>query len=152
MTTGHGQIGGRRTKATGRLGTRGAGWLLGSALSIAGAQAAAAQPVEIRMGVGPVQEEQLWLMSIRPDLTPNQGKAYRYRIETFLSSNEKIRAFEGGQLDAGSASTSAILFAASKGIKMTATAVQGQESNVTSSSSYMVLEDSDTSVQNLKGK
>jgi ABC-type nitrate/sulfonate/bicarbonate transport system substrate-binding protein len=147
--------------ATRRLEARAAGWLVASglvalalvalALAIGAAQPAVAQP-EIRMGVGPVQEEQLWLIRIRPDLTPNQGKAYRYRIESFLSSNEKIRAIEGGQLDGASASTSAILFAASKGIGMTVTAVQGQESNTTSSSSYMALADSDISLQNLKGK
>jgi ABC-type nitrate/sulfonate/bicarbonate transport system substrate-binding protein len=113
---------------------------------------AKAEGVKIHIGVGPSQEEQLWLMSIRPDLTPNQGKAYTYQIDTFQSTNEKIKAMDGGQLDGASASASAILFAASKGIPIKAVAVEGQESEKTSSSSFMALADADVSVQNLRGK
>ena len=52
---------------------------------IAGMAIATAQPVEIRMGVGPASEEQAWLMKARPDLTPNQGKAYTYTMSMFRS-------------------------------------------------------------------
>ena len=38
--------------------------------------AVAQTPPLIRMGRGFAAEEQLWLMSVRKDLTPNQGKRY----------------------------------------------------------------------------
>ena len=41
------------------------------------AASGSAPPVEIRVGHGFAAEENLWLMAARPDLTPNQGKAYR---------------------------------------------------------------------------
>jgi len=37
----------------------------------------AADPPLIRFGRGFAAEEQVWLMSARPDLTPNQGKKYQ---------------------------------------------------------------------------
>ena len=36
--------------------------------------ALAQEPTLIRFGRGFAAEEQVWLMSARPDLTPNQGK------------------------------------------------------------------------------
>jgi len=115
-------------------------------------KAANAAPVLIRMGVGPSSEEQLWLMKIRPDLTPNQGKAYTYDMEMFQGTNAKITAYEANQLDAASASTSAILFAASKQIPMTVIALMDKESRRNFSTSYEALSDAGIDLKNLKGK
>ena len=47
----------------------------------------------IRFGRGFAAEEQLWLMSARPDLTPNQGKRYELKQILFQANPEAVRAF-----------------------------------------------------------
>jgi len=116
------------------------------------AGSAAAQPVDIRMGVGTAAEEQAWLMQARPDLTPNQGKAYRYTMTMFRSGSDRMTAFQAGQLDAITASTTGVLFAASKGVNLMVPASMAKESTETFSTSYLALKDSDVSLTNLKGK
>ncbi len=54
-------------------------------LSLASAAFAQDKPVPIRLGNTTTSgEDQIWLMKARPDLTPNQGKAYT--LETFRSA------------------------------------------------------------------
>ena len=122
------------------------GWLAVSAGT------AVAQPAEIRMGVGTSSEEQAWLMKARPDLTPNQGKAYTYTMSIFRSGGDRMTAFQAGQLDAVTASTTGILFAASKGVPLMVPVSMARESTQTFSTSYLALSDSDASLANLKGK
>ena len=82
------------------------GYLVAVAVVACASQAATAQqPVEIRMGVGTASEEQAWLMKARPDLTPNQGKLYKYNMSMFRSGGERMTAFQAGQLDALTSST-----------------------------------------------
>jgi ABC-type nitrate/sulfonate/bicarbonate transport system substrate-binding protein len=114
--------------------------------------AALAQPVEIRMGVGTSSEEQAWLMKARPDLTPNQGKAYTYKMSMFRSGNDRMVAFQAGQLDALTSSSTGILFAASKGVPLLVPVSMARESTQTFSTSYFSLADSGISLANLKGK
>ena len=114
--------------------------------------AQAQQPVEIRMGVGTSSEEQAWLMKARPDLTPNQGKLYKYGMLMFRSGGERLTAFQAGQLDALTSSTTGVLFAASKGVPIVVPVSMARESTKTFSTSYLALADSDVSVTNLKGK
>ena len=64
-------------------------FVVGIALVAASAFAAMAEPVELRMGAGPSSEEQVWLMKARPDLTPNQGKIYKYTMSIFRSGERK---------------------------------------------------------------
>ena len=113
---------------------------------------AAAAPVEIRMGVGSAAEEQAWLIKARPDLTPNQGKAYTYSMSMFRSGGERMTAFQAGQLDALTASTTGVLFAASKGVPLVVPVSMARESTRTFSTSYFARADSDVSLGNLKGK
>jgi len=51
--------------------------------------AIAAGPL-IRLGRGFAAEEQLWLMSARPDLTPNQGKRYELKQILFQANPERF--------------------------------------------------------------
>jgi hypothetical protein len=44
-------------------------------------------------------EEQVWLMSARPDLTPNQGKRYQLKQILFQANPERFQAFLAGELD-----------------------------------------------------
>jgi ABC-type nitrate/sulfonate/bicarbonate transport system substrate-binding protein len=79
-------------------------------------QAGPAGPVEIRLGHGFAAEEQLWLMAARPDITPNQGKLYTLRLTAFRASDDRLRAYEAGQIDGGTLSGPTALFAAEQGL------------------------------------
>ena len=57
----------------------------------------------IRLGRGFAAEEQVWLISARPDLTPNQGKRYQLKQILFQANPERFQAFLAGELDAGTA-------------------------------------------------
>ena len=80
--------------------------------------AAAQTPPTIRFGRGFAAEEQLWLMSVRKDLTPNQGKAYQLNQILFQANPERFQAFLAGELDGGTAPGLAVIFARAQGVDM----------------------------------
>jgi ABC-type nitrate/sulfonate/bicarbonate transport system substrate-binding protein len=117
------------------------------------APARAAEPVTIRLGYGPAAEEQLWLMAAKPDVTPNQGKAYRLEMTIFRGSEPRFKAFEGGQLDAATTSANAALLAASKGIPLKIVASISRESSKGFTTKYLVAADAKiATVADLRGK
>lgn len=120
-------------------------------LTLVAWQPSRATPVEIRMGVGEGSSEQLFLIKARPDLTPNQGSAYSYTTPTFRGP-ERITALVAGQLDAVAISTTAALFAASKGIPMKVVARISRDSASAFATSYLALADSAIDLSTLKGK
>jgi ABC-type nitrate/sulfonate/bicarbonate transport system substrate-binding protein len=80
--------------------------------------AAAQTPPMIRFGRGFAAEEQMWLMSVRKDLTPNQGKAYQLNQILFQANPERFQAYLAGELDAGTAPGLAVIFARAQGVDM----------------------------------
>jgi ABC-type nitrate/sulfonate/bicarbonate transport system substrate-binding protein len=80
--------------------------------------AAAQTPPTIRFGRGFAAEEQVWLMSVRKDLTPNQGKAYNLNQILFQANPERFQAFLAGELDGGTAPGLAVIFARAQGVEM----------------------------------
>ncbi len=78
----------------------------------------AADPPLIRLGRGFAAEEQVWLMSARPDLTANQGKRYQLKQMLFQANPERFQAFLAGELDAGTAPGLAVIFARAQGMDM----------------------------------
>jgi ABC-type nitrate/sulfonate/bicarbonate transport system substrate-binding protein len=72
----------------------------------------------IRFGRGFAAEEQVWLMSARPDLTPNQGKRYQLKQILFQANPERFQAYLAGELDAGTAPGLAVIFARAQGLDM----------------------------------
>jgi ABC-type nitrate/sulfonate/bicarbonate transport system substrate-binding protein len=80
--------------------------------------AAPAGPVEIRIGHGLAAEEQLYLMGARPDVTPNQGRAYTLKLTAFRANADRLAAYEAGQLDGGTIAAPTALFAAEQGMPM----------------------------------
>jgi len=78
--------------------------------------ALAQTPPLIRLGRGFAAEEQLWLMSARPDLTPNQGKRYQLKQILFQANPERFQAYLAGELDAGTAPGLAIIFGRAQGM------------------------------------
>ena len=80
--------------------------------------AAAQTPPTIRFGRGFAAEEQIWLMSVRKDLTPNQGKAYNLNQILFQANPERFQAYLAGELDGGTAPGLAVIFARAQGVDM----------------------------------
>ena len=78
----------------------------------------AAEPPLIRLGHGPSNEEPVWLMAVRPDLTPNQGKHYRLKLTPFLGVNDRFQAYVAKEIDAGTAPPFSVIFARSRGVDM----------------------------------
>jgi ABC-type nitrate/sulfonate/bicarbonate transport system substrate-binding protein len=80
--------------------------------------ALAQEPTLIRFGRGFAAEEQMWLMSARPDLAPNQGKKYQLKQILFQANPERFQAYLAGELDAGTAPGLAVIFARAQGVDM----------------------------------
>ena len=108
----------------------------------------------IRLGRGFAAEEQLWLMSARPDLTPNQGKRYQLKQILFQANPERFQAYLAGELDAGTAPGLAIIFGRSQGMdfKIVAGVCQEAAGGQYFTTVYMVKDDGPIkSVKDLKG-
>ncbi len=108
----------------------------------------------IRFGRGFAAEEQVWLMSARPDLTPNQGKRYQLKQILFQANPERFQAFLAGELDAGTAPGLAVIFARAQGMdmKIVASVCLEAKGDRYFTTTYMVKDDGPIkSVQDLKG-
>ena len=107
----------------------------------------------IRFGRGFAAEEQVWLMSARPDLTPNQGKRYQLKQILFQANPERFQAYLAGELDAGTAPGLAVIFARAQGMDMKIVANVCLEAGGNYfATSYMVKDDGPIKrVSDLKG-
>src|SRR3954469_8268678 len=118
------------------------------------ALAVAQEPTLIRLGRGFAAEEQLWLMSARPDLAPNQGKKYQLKQILFQANPERFQAYLAGELDAGTAPGLAVIFARAQGVDMKIVASICLEAAGSQwfSTTYMVKDDGPIkSAKDLKG-
>jgi ABC-type nitrate/sulfonate/bicarbonate transport system substrate-binding protein len=114
----------------------------------------AADPPLIRFGRGFAAEEQVWLMSARPDLAPNQGKKYQLKQILFQANPERFQAFLAGELDGGTAPGLAVIFARAQGVDMKIVASVCMEAAGKDyfSTTYMVKDDGPIrSAKDLKG-
>ena len=117
--------------------------------------AAAAEPPLIRFGRGFAAEEQVWLMSARPDLAPNQGKKYQLKQILFQANPERFQAYLAGELDAGTAPGLAVIFAHAQGVdmKIVASICQEAAGKQWFSTTYMVKADGPIrSAKDLRGE
>jgi ABC-type nitrate/sulfonate/bicarbonate transport system substrate-binding protein len=108
----------------------------------------------IRLGRGFAAEEQVWLMSARPDLTPNQGKRYQLKQILFQANPERFQAFLAGELDGGTAPGLAVIFARAQGMdmKIVASVCLEAKGDKYFTTTYMVKEGGPVkSVKDLKG-
>ena len=96
----------------------------------------------------------MWLMSVRKDLTPNQGKAYHLNQILFQANPERFQAFLAGELDGGTAPGLAVIFARAQGVDMKIVAsicLEAAGANIFTTT-YMVKDDGPIkSVKDLKG-
>jgi ABC-type nitrate/sulfonate/bicarbonate transport system substrate-binding protein len=129
--------------------------ILGITLLFATGSALAQEPTLIRFGRGFAAEEQVWLMSARPDLTPNQGKKYTLKQILFQANPDRFQAYIAGELDAGTAPGAAgVGFVRAQGVdmKIVASICQEAAGQQWFSTTYMVKADGPVkSVQDLKG-
>ena len=119
-----------------------------------GVNALAQTPPLIRFGRGFAAEEQVWLMSARKDLTPNQGKRYELKQILFQANPERFQAFLAGEIDAGTAPGLAVIFGREQGLEMKIVASICQEAKGDKyfTTTYMVKDDGPVKrVQDLKG-
>src|SRR5579885_2855305 len=113
------------------------------------------QPVEIRIGHGFAAEENLWLMAAKPDLAPNQGKAYTLTFTAFRGNADRLSAYEAGQIDAGTIAAPTAVFAAEQGLTMKLVASIGREAHNPQyhNTTYLALAESGiNSARDLRGK
>jgi ABC-type nitrate/sulfonate/bicarbonate transport system substrate-binding protein len=116
--------------------------------------ALAAEPPLIRFGRGFAAEEQVWLMSARPDLTPGQGKRYQLKQILFQANPQRFQAYLAGEIDAGTAPGLSVIFANEQGldIKMVASVCLEAAGKDWFSTTYMVKDDGPVkSIKDLKG-
>lgn len=117
-------------------------------------QAVAQDAPLIRFGRGFAAEEQVWLMSARPDLTPNQGKRYQLKQILFQANPERFQAFLSDAIDAGTGPGLSVIFARAQGVPMKIVASICQEAAGPQwfSTTYMVKADGPVkSIKDLKG-
>ena len=115
--------------------------------------AIAAGPL-IRLGRGFAAEENLWLMSVRSDLTPNQGKRYELKQILFQANPERFQAYLAGELDAGTAPGLALIPAREQGmdVKLVASVCLEAAGKQYFTTTYMVKADGPIkSIKDLKG-
>ena len=128
--------------------------LFAAAALVCAAVALAQEPTPIRFGRGFAAEEQVWLMSARPDLAPNQGKKYQLKQILFQANPERFQAYLAGELDAGTAPGLAVIFARAQGVDMKVVASICLEAAGSQwfSTTYMVKDDGPIkSAKDLKG-
>ena len=128
--------------------------ILSAVLLVFSIHAIAQTPPLIRLGRGFAAEEQLWLMSARPDLTPNQGKRYQLKQILFQANPERFQAYLAGELDAGTAPGLAIIFGRAQGMdfKLVASICLEAKGEKYFTTTYMVKDDGPIkSVKDLKG-
>lgn len=124
-----------------------------AAVAVAIAAPAAAEAVKIRVGHGAAAEEQLWLMKAKPDVTPNQGKAYTLDFQLFRGTDQRFKAVEAKELDVFTSSASSSIVAYSQGLRFKAVASISMESNKGFVTQYVVMADSPIkTIAELKGK
>jgi ABC-type nitrate/sulfonate/bicarbonate transport system substrate-binding protein len=111
-------------------------------------------PPLIRLGRGFAAEEQVWLMSARPDLAPNQGKRYQLKQILFQANPERFQAYLAGELDAGTAPGLAVIFGRAQGmdIKIVASVCLEAKGDKYFTTTYMVKDDGPVkTIKDLKG-
>ena len=125
-----------------------------AAVLVAGAAFAQDKPVPIRLGTTTTSgEDQIWLMKARPDLTPNQGKAYTLETFPFRGGDLRFKAFQAGQVDGAVATGTGAVTAATKGVALVIVAAISEEDDRFYSTPYVVLDASPIrSAKDLKGK
>lgn len=113
------------------------------------------EPVTVRIGHGVAAEEPFWLMTVDPSLTEHQGSWYEIDMQQFRGTEERLQAYQAGQLDAVVVSPQAQIRGTARGaldLYAIGTIMREAEPDAFSTS-FMALEDSGiSSLEDLQGK
>lgn len=113
-----------------------------------------AEPVKIRLAYSTAGDEQLWLLTIRPELfAKNYGKAYTFDVARMPSSSVRAQAYEAGAIDLAAGGASGVILAASEGVTGKIIASVSRQAATGFRVSWYVKADSTIkTVADLKGK
>ena len=91
--------------------------LLAFIANTGGSWALHAEPLKIRLAYSTAGDEQLWLLTVRPELfAKNYNKAYTFEVSRMPSSSARAQAFAAGAVDLAAGGGSGVLLAASEGV------------------------------------
>lgn len=113
-----------------------------------------AQPLNIRLAYSTAGDEQLWLLTVRPELfAKNYGKAYTFDVSRMPSSSARAQAYAAGAVDLAAGGGSGVMLAASEGVtgKIIAS-ISRQAANGFRVSWYVKADSPIKTVADLKGK
>jgi ABC-type nitrate/sulfonate/bicarbonate transport system substrate-binding protein len=112
-----------------------------------------AQPVPIRIGHGVASEEPFWLMKAMPKVTPNQGTWYSLDMKPFRGSEERLVAYQAGQLDAALVPPQVVLRGISRQLDVVPVASVMREGTEGFNTTFIALQGKGiTGAADLKGK
>ncbi|RQG86716.1 ABC transporter substrate-binding protein [Natrarchaeobius halalkaliphilus] len=97
----------------------------------------------ITLGHGIAAEEPLWLMEVISDELDHWGEAYEAEFIPFSANDERLQAFQAGELQAGTAAAITTIFATESGLPMTVVANVSQCREETFTEEFLVTPDSD---------
>lgn len=112
------------------------------------------EPVTMRIGHGRAAEEPFWLMTAAPDNTQYQGEWYEMELLPFRGTEERLQAYQAGELDAVAISPQAQIRGQATGaLELYAIGTVMREAEPDAfSTSFVALEDSGiTSMEDLSG-
>jgi ABC-type nitrate/sulfonate/bicarbonate transport system substrate-binding protein len=111
--------------------------------------------VSFTLGHGIASEEPLWLMDAKPDLLEHWGDAYEVDFKGFPANNQRLQAFQAGELQAGTSAAITAIFSTDSGLPLTVVANIAQEREDTFHEKFLVRPDSDMdglNKESLEGK
>ena len=109
----------------------------------------------ITLGHGIASEEPLWLMDAKPDILDHWGDAYEAEFKAFPANNQRLQAFQAGELQAGTSAAVTAIFSTDKELPLTVVANIAQERKNMFHEKFLVRPDSDMdglNKESLKGK
>ncbi|SEL24328.1 ABC transporter substrate-binding protein [Haloferax larsenii] len=98
--------------------------------------------VSITLGHGIASEEPLWLMDAMPDILDHWGSAYEAEFKAFPANNQRLQAFQAGELQAGTSAAVTAIFSTNKGLPLTVVANITQEREDTFHEKFLARPDS----------
>jgi len=122
---------------------------------LGGVTSSGSSTVSFTLGHGIASEEPLWLMDAMPDILEHWGDAYEVEFKSFPANNQRLQAFQAGELQAGTSAAVTAIFSTNKGLPLTVVANIAQERKDTYHEKFLVRPDSDIdglNKESLEGK
>ncbi|WP_135536031.1 ABC transporter substrate-binding protein [Halostella pelagica] len=109
----------------------------------------------ITLGHGIASEEPLWLMDAKSDILDHWGDAYEAEFKAFPANNQRLQAFQAGELQAGTSAAVTAIFSTANELPLSVVSNIAQERRDAFHEKFLVRPDSDMNGLNkesLEGK